>query len=159
MVHSTQTFHIHGAVRNELRSSLQIVYFCVVSSSEFNCQSYSQRWWHNVTGTGTEYASFIFTITLQQIYPAFSASKIIIKYSAHFARVQSPPPLYICSSNIWNVCKKVCQCAVSPARPDVAVAGDWQEEAPRKKWLRPHETRGLAGPSEASDLHTHKEWY
>ena len=48
--------------------------------------SYSQQWWHNETGTGTEYASFIFTITLQQIYPTFSASKIIIKIFGTFCQ-------------------------------------------------------------------------
>ena len=114
-----------------------------------------------MTGTGTEYASFIFTIALQHICPTFSASKIIIEYSSYFARVQPSEPVsphntaiplkrYICSDNIWNVCKKVCQCAVSPR----VAAGDWHETSSEEKMAsaRPHETPRHGQPGEASDL-------
>ena len=134
----------------------------VVSSSEFNCQSYSQQWWHNETGT--EYASFIFTITLQQIYPTFSASKIIIKIFGTFCQ----------STVLWTTTK------VSPLRRCIFAAAIFEmfakkfanvQSAPLapmlrclvtdKRKLRGKNGSGLMrlGPSEADDLQTHKEWY
>ena len=144
----------------------------VVSSSEFNCQSYSQQWWHNETGTGTEYASFIFTITLQQIYPAFSASKIIIKIFGTFCQstvlrflwtttTASPLRRCIFAAAIFEIFAKkglpMCSQLRSPRCCGVwwLTRGSSEEKMAPASW---HSGAG-AGPSEADDLQTHKEWY
>ena len=115
-----------------------------------------------MTGTGTEYASFIFTITLQHICSTFSASKIIIEYSSYFARVQpsepvSPhntaiPPSAIFAAAIFEMFAK--KFAKVQSAPVLRLVTDTRR-APRKKWPRPglmrlRDTASLARPVTSS---------
>ena len=114
-----------------------------------------------MTGTGTEYASFIFTITLQHICPTFSASKIIIEYSSYFARVQpvsphntaNPSPSAVFAAAIFEMFAK--KFANVQSAPVLRLLTDTRRGATRKKCPRPglmrlRDTASLARPVTSS---------